>query len=140
MKASVTWTGGMAFEGAADSGHTIVMDTAPDFGGENKGLRPMEMMLLGMGGCTSIDVMNILKKSRQDVTACVAEMSAERADSAPKVFTQIHVHFKVTGNDLDPRRVERAVQLSAEKYCSASIMLGKTAEISHDFEIVDSAD
>lgn len=140
MKASVTWTGGMSFEGKADSGHTIVMDAAPDFGGENKGARPMELLLLGMGGCTSIDVMNILQKSRQDVTDCVAEMVAERADEIPKVFTRIHVHFKVTGKGLDPKKVERAVNLSADKYCSASIMLGETAEISHDFEIIEHVD
>jgi len=140
MKASVTWTGGMSFEGKADSGHVVTMDSSPDFGGEDKGPRPMEMLLLGMGGCTSIDVMNILQKSRQDVIGCVAEMSAERADTVPKVFNRIHVHFKVAGNALDPQRVERAIQLSAEKYCSASIMLGKTAEITHDYEIVDSLD
>jgi len=140
MKASVTWTGGMSFEGKADSGHAIVMDSSPDFGGENKGARPMELLLMGMGGCTSIDVMNILQKSRQDVSDCVAEMAAERADEIPKVFTRIHVHFKVTGKGLDPKKVERAIQLSADKYCSASIMLGKTAEISHDFEIIERVD
>lgn len=140
MKASVTWTGGMSFEGKADSGHAIAMDSSPDFGGENKGARPMELLLMGMGGCTSIDVMNILQKSRQDVTDCVAEMAAERADEIPKVFTRIHVHFKVSGRGLDPKKVERAVQLSADKYCSASIMLGKTAEVSHDFEIIEHVD
>lgn len=140
MKASVTWTGGLSFEGKADSGHGVVMDASPAFGGEDKGARPMELLLLGMGGCTSIDVVNMLKKGRQDVRDCVAEMSAERADSEPKVFTRIHVHFKVTGKDIDPKRVQRAIELSAEKYCSASIMLGKTAEISHDFEIIDSLD
>jgi putative redox protein len=138
MKASVTWTGGMSFEGKADSGHAIVMDSSPDFGGENKGARPMELLLIGMGGCTSIDVMSMLNKSRQDVTDCIAEISAERADDIPKVFTRIHVHFKVTGRGLDPKRVERAIELSAQKYCSASIMLGKTAEITHDFEIIES--
>lgn len=138
MKASVSWTGGMSFEGKAESGHAVVMDSSPDFGGEDKGPRPMEMLLLGMGGCTSIDVMSILKKSRQDVTDCVAELSAERADTVPKVFTRIHVHFKVTGRGLDAKRVERAIELSAQKYCSASIMLGKTAEITHDYEIIDS--
>lgn len=140
MKASVTWTGGMSFEGKADSGHAVVMDASPAFGGEDKGARPMELMLLGMGGCTSIDVMNMLKKGRQDVVDCVAEISAERADTEPKVFTRIHVHFKVTGRNVEPKRVERAIQLSAEKYCSASIMLGKTAEITHDFEIIDKVD
>jgi putative redox protein len=137
MKASVTWTGGRSFEGQADSGHKVMMDSSPAFGGENKGSRPMELLLLGMGGCTSIDVMNILEKGRQDVTDCVAEISAERAETEPKVFTRIHVHFKVTGRGVDPKRVQRAIELSAEKYCSASIMLGKTAEITHDFEILE---
>lgn len=140
MKASIKWTGGMAFEGTPGSGHAVTMDSSPDFGGQDKGPRPMELMLLGMGGCTSIDVMNILNKSRQDVTDCVAEIEAERADTEPKVFTKIHVHFVVTGRGLEPKRVERAIQLSAEKYCSASIMLGQTAEITHDFEVVEHVD
>jgi len=140
MRVSITWLEGMAFEGVSAGGHRVTMDSSPDFGGGDKGMRPMEMMLLGMGGCTSIDVMNILQKSRQDVTDCVAEIEAERADTVPMVFTRIHVHFKVTGRELDSKRVERAIQLSAEKYCSASIMLGKTAEISHDFEIIPSQD
>jgi len=137
MQARVKWVGGMAFEGTPDSGHTITMDSSPEFGGENKGVRPMEMLLLGMGGCTSIDVMSILQKSRQDVTDCIAEIEAERAEHHPKVFTRIHVHFKVTGHGLDAKRVERAISLSAESYCSASIMLGKTAKVSHDFEIIE---
>ena len=140
MRASVKWLGGRAFEGTPASGHTVIMDSSPDFGGEDKGIRPMEMLLLGLGGCTSIDVMNILQKSRQDVTDCVAEIEAERADTEPKVYTRIHVHFKVTGRGVDPARVERAIALSAEKYCSASIMLGKTAEMSHDFEIIEHKD
>jgi len=140
MKASVTWTGGRSFEGRADSGHAVMMDSSPDFGGQDKGIRPMEMLLVGMGGCTSIDVMNILEKARQDVSDCVAEISAERADTEPKVFTRIHVHFKVTGKNIDAKRVQRAIELSADKYCSASIMLGKTAEISHDFEIIERVD
>jgi putative redox protein len=114
------------------------MDSSPAFGGEDRGVRPMELLLLGMGGCTSIDVMNILEKSRQDVSGCVAEISADRADQDPKVFVRIHVHFKVTGRNVEAKRVERAIELSAEKYCSASIMLGKTAEITHDFEIIES--
>lgn len=137
MKAEVKWLGGRAFEGTPGSGHSVIMDSSPDFGGEDRGIRPMEMMMLGMGGCTSIDVMNILEKSRQDVTGCVAEISAERAETEPKVFVRMHVHFKVTGRNLEPKRIERAIQLSAEKYCSASIMLGKTAEITHDFEIIE---
>jgi len=140
MRASVKWLGGRAFEGTPASGHTVIMDSSPDFGGEDKGIRPMEMLLLGLGGCTSIDVMNILQKARQDVTDCVAEIEAERADTEPKVYTRIHVHFKVTGRGVDAARVKRAIELSAEKYCSASIMLGKTAEMSHDFEIIEHKD
>lgn len=140
MKAIVTWKGGMAFEGVPDSGHAVRMDAAPSFGGEDSGIRPMEMVLLGLGGCTSIDVMNMLNKSRQDVRDCSVEISAERAETDPKVFTHIHVHFKVTGKGLEPKRVERAIALSAEKYCSVSIMLGKTAEVTHDFEVLESLD
>lgn len=113
------------------------MDGPPEFGGQNKGCRPMELVLIGMGGCTAFDVVHILKKSRQDITDCVAEIDAERAPTDPKVFTRIHIHFKVSGRKLDPKRVDNAVKLSAEKYCSASIMLGKTAEITHDFEIAE---
>lgn len=123
--------------GESETGHAIVLDGAPDIGGRNLGMRPMEMLLIGMGGCTSFDVVTILKKARQPITDCVAEIEAERADSVPKVFTRIHVHFVVSGRGLNPVQVERAVKLSAEKYCSASIMLGKAAEISHDFEIVE---
>jgi len=115
-----------------------VLDGAPDAGGRNLGMRPMEMLLLGMGACTSFDVVTILKKARQAISDCVAEIQAERADEVPKVFTRIHVHFVVTGAGLNPVQVERAVKLSAEKYCSASIMLGKTAIVTHDFEIIDS--
>ena len=139
MKASVHWAGKMSFEGRAQSGHTVVMDGSPDIGGENRGPRPMEMLLLGLGGCSSIDVMLILNKGRQEVTDCVVHIEAERAATEPKVFTAIHLHFVVSGRKLDPRRVEKAIQLSAEKYCSASIMLGKTAAMSHDFEIVEVA-
>ncbi len=137
MKATVAWAGKASFEGKSESGHTVVMDGSPDIGGENRGPRPMELLLLGMGGCTSIDVMLILGKGRQDVTDCVAHIDAERAPAEPKVFTKIHVHFVVSGRGLDPKRVEKAIHLSAEKYCSASIMLGKTATITHDFEIVE---
>lgn len=136
MKATITWTGDVSFTGRADSGHTITMDGAPDAGGQNKGSRPMEVVLIGTGGCTAFDVVHILKKQRQDVTACTADMEAQRADTDPKVFTRIHVHFKVTGRNLDPKKVAHAIELSATKYCSASIMLGKTAEITHDFEII----
>ena len=135
MKARIKWIEGVSFAGQSESGHTVVMDGPPDAGGKNLGVRPMEMLLLGMGGCTAFDVVHILRKSRQPVSDCVAEIDAERADTDPKVFTKIHVHFIVKGQGLDPRRVEQAIKLSAEKYCSASIMLGKVADVTHDFEI-----
>jgi putative redox protein len=139
MKARIKWVEDATFIGEAGSGHAVVMDGPPDMGGRNLGVRPMEMMLLGMGGCTSFDVMHILKKSRQQVSSCVAELEAERAESEPKVFTKIHVHFVVTGNNLNEAKVAKAIELSAEKYCSASIMLGNAGvAISHDFEIVTS--
>lgn len=137
MKASIRWTGGVSFVGQADSGHDIVMDGAPEAGGANKGSRPMEVVLIGMGGCTAFDVVHILRKQRQDVRDCVAEIEAERAPTDPKVFTRIHVHFKVSGRGLDAKKVGHAIELSAEKYCSASIMLGKTASITHDFELIE---
>ena len=136
MKARVKWVEGVTFLGEAGSGHAVVMDGPPDSGGRNLGVRPMEMLLLGMGGCTAFDVIHILKKSRQPVEDCIVELSAERAETEPKVFTRIHVHFVVTGAGLAEKQVARAVELSAEKYCSASIMLGKTAKITHDYEIV----
>jgi len=137
MKTKIKWLENVSFSGETDSGHSIIMDGPPDHGGENKGPRPMEMLLLGLGGCTTFDVLMILKKSRQTVTDCEVEISAERAETEPKVFTKIHVHFIVSGTNLKEKHVERAVSLSAEKYCSASIMLGKTAEITHDFEIIE---
>jgi len=137
MKATIKWIGDVGFEGSADSGHTVMMDGAPESGGHNRGSRPMELVLIGTGGCTSFDVVLILRKSRQDVTACVAEVEAERAATDPKVFTRIHIHFIVTGRNLDPRKVAHAIELSATKYCSASIMLAMTAKITHDFEIVE---
>ncbi|CAG0949399.1 Protein YhfA [Methylophilaceae bacterium] len=139
MKARIKWVENVCFIGESETGHAVVLDGAPDAGGRNLGMRPMEMLLIGMGACTSFDVVTILKKARQPVTDCVAEIDATRADEVPKVFTKIHVHFVVTGKGLNPAQVERAVKLSAEKYCSASIMLGKAAEISHDFEIVEAA-
>jgi putative redox protein len=135
MKARIKWIEGVSFAGQSESGHTVVMDGPPDSGGKNLGVRPMEMLLLGMGGCTAFDVVHILRKSRQPISDCVAEIDATRADTDPKVFTRIHVHFIVSGKGLDPKRVEQAIKLSAEKYCSASIMLGKVAEVTHDFEI-----
>ena len=136
MKARVKWLDNMTFVGESASGHSVVMDGPPEFGGRDLGIRPMEMLLLGMGGCTAFDVINILKKSRQDVTDCTVELEAERADTEPKIFTKIHAHFVVEGNNLSEDKVKRAIDLSAGKFCSASIMLGKTAEITHDFEMV----
>ena len=135
MKARIKWLENVAFRAETESGHSVVMDGAPEGGGRNLGPRPMEMVLIGTGGCTAYDVVHILKKSRAPVSDCVVEIDAERAAEDPKVFTRIHFHFIVTGNGLKPQVVERAVHLSAEKYCSASIMLGKTAAITHDFEI-----
>ena len=138
MKAKIKWVEDMMFMGQSGSGHAVVMDGPPALGGKNMGIRPMEMMLMGLGGCTSFDVMLILNRSRQNVTDCVAELSAERAETDPKVFTKIHIHFVVTGKDLKEKMVKRAVELSATKYCSASIMLAQTVEITHDYEIKES--
>ena len=136
MKATVDWTGNASFKATSGSGHSVQLDGPPYHGGENLGPRPMEMLLMGLGGCSAFDVMSILKKSRQDVTACHAELEAERADAVPAVFTRIHLHFVVTGNSLKDNLVKRAVGLSAEKYCSASIMLEKAGvEISHSYEV-----
>jgi putative redox protein len=139
MKARVKWVEQATFLGESGSGHAVVMDGPPDSGGRNLGIRPMEMLLLGLGGCAAFDVVHILRKSRQDIVDCVAELEAERAAQEPKVFTKINLHFVVSGRSLKADAVERAVKLSAEKYCSASIMLGKTADISHSFEVVDVA-
>ncbi len=138
MEAKVKWVGGRAFMGESGSGHAVIMDGPPDHGGRNIGIRPMEMILLGVGGCSSYDVMDILQKGRHEVSDCVAELTAERVDAIPSVFSKIHLHFKVTGKDLKPAAVERAVKLSAEKYCSASIMLSKSVDITHSFEVIDS--
>lgn len=135
MKARIKWIENVSFLGESESGHTIFMDGAPEGGGRNLGPRPMETVLIGTGGCTAYDVVHILRKSRAPVTDCVVSIDAERAPQDPKVFTKIHFHFVVSGRGLKPEQVERAVHLSAEKYCSASIMLGKMAEITHDFEI-----
>jgi len=135
MKARIKWVENVSFIAESGSGHALVMDGAPEGGGRNLGPRPMEVVLMGTGGCTAYDVVHILRKSRAPVTDCVVEIDAERAEEDPKVFTKIHFHFIVTGNGLKPTQVERAVHLTAEKYCSASIMLGKTAAITHDFEI-----
>ena len=135
MKARVKWVEGACFLGESPSGHAVVMDGPPEGGGRNLGVRPMEMPLLGLGGCSAYDVVSILRKGRQDVADCHVEIEAERAERVPKVFTRIHMHFVVSGTGLSEDRVRRAVTLSADKYCSASIMLGKAAEVSHDFEI-----
>ncbi len=137
MEVRIKWVEGMMFLGESESGHAVVLDGPPELGGKNMGVRPMEMLLLGMGGCSSIDVMQILEKGRQNVTDCVAEITAERVDTIPKVFSKIHLHFIVTGKDLKEAVVARAIKLSAEKYCSASIMLEKAVDITHDFEIVE---
>ena len=136
MKGTVTLQEGSTFEGVAGSGHRVTMDVAPEVGGRNLGLRPMEMVLLGLGGCTAIDVLHMLRKGRQPITEMRVELNAERADDVPKVFTRIHLHFVLTGAGLDPHKIERAINLSASKYCSASMMLNKTAEMTYDFEIV----
>jgi putative redox protein len=139
MKARVKWLDHMSFVGESDSGHSVVMDGAPAAGGRNLGVRPMEMLLLGLGGCSSFDVVMILQKARQNITNCEVEITAERAETEPKVFTNIHLHFIVEGHNVSEARVERAVALSAEKYCSAAKMLEKVATITHDFELRDSA-
>lgn len=137
MEAKVRWVEGRMFVGESGSGHTVVMDGPADHGGRNLGIRPMEMLLLGVGGCSSYDVIEILQKGRHDVVDCVAELHAERADAIPAVFTKIHLHFVVTGRNLKVEAVDRAIKLSAEKYCSASIMLGKVVDITHDFEVIE---
>ena len=136
MKVYVDWSGKASFSGSNESGHSVQMDGPPDHGGEDRGARPMEVLLMGMGGCASFDVMSMLQKGRQDVVACRAELAAERADAVPAVFTKIHMTFFVSGRGLKEAQVKRAVSLSAEKYCSASIMLEKAGvEISHSYEI-----
>ena len=137
METQIKWVGNAAFIGRASSGHTVVMDGPAEGGGRNLGPRPMEMLILGMGACSTYDVVSILKKSRQDITDCEIKIISKRAESDPKVFTDIQLHFVVSGHNLKQKQVERAIKLSAEKYCSASIMLGATANITHDFEIIN---
>jgi len=137
MKAVVKWLDHMSFVGESESGHSVVMDGPPESGGRNMGVRPMEMVLLGMGGCTAFDVVMILQRQRQAITDCHVELSAERADEVPKVFTRIHAHYVVKGKGLDAKKVARAVDMTAEKYCSVSIMLAKSVDVTHDFEIVE---
>ncbi|QKQ24325.1 OsmC family protein [Candidatus Ruthia endofausta] len=135
MKTTVKWVDNMMMVGESASGHALVIDGPEELGGKNLGIRPMEMLLLGMGSCTTIDVISTLKKMRAEVRDCHAKITAKRADEHPKVFTDIHIHFVIKGNNLNEKKVAKAVSLSADKYCSASIMLGKTAIITHDFEV-----
>jgi putative redox protein len=137
MRCRVKWLDNMTFVGESGSGHAVVMDGAPEHGGRDMGIRPMEMLLLGVGGCTAFDVVMILNKSRQKMVDCHVEIEAERAEEVPKVFTKIHAHFVVSGKSLDPVKVKKAVNLSAEKYCSASKMFEATVQMTHDFEIVE---
>lgn len=140
MECTVRWMGsdaGMSFVAESGSGHAIVMDGAQDAGGRNLGPRPMELVLAGTGGCTAFDVVLILKRGRHAVSGCEVRLTAERAEADPKVFTHIHFHYRVKGRQLKPEAVSRAIELSKDKYCSASIMIGKTAEITHDFEIIE---
>jgi putative redox protein len=137
MKARIKWIQDVMFLGESGSGHSVIMDGAPEAGGRNLGVRPMEMVLLGLGGCSAFDVMMILKRGREQVTDCVVELDAQRAETDPKVFTKIEMRYVVTGRSLDRKKVERAVSLSAEKYCSASAILAKTAEITHSIEIIE---
>lgn len=139
MKARAVWVDGRMFVGESGSGHSVVMDGAPEAGGRNLGIRPMEMLLLGLAGCTAFDVVMILEKGREAVTDCVVEVDADRAETEPKVFTRITLRYVVKGRNLSPEKVERAVKLSADKYCSASIMLGKTAEMHHEIVIEEAA-
>lgn len=137
MECTVKWIDGMAFMAETGTNHVVVMDGAPEAGGRNLAPRPMELMLAGAGGCTAFDVVLILKRGRHQVTGCEVSLKADRADTDPKVFTRIHFHYRVTGRNLKPDAVARAIDLSKDKYCSASVMLGKTAEITHDFEVVE---
>lgn len=139
MKARVKWLDHRTFVGESGSGHSVVMDGPPDHGGRDLGFRPMEMLLLGAGGCSAFDVVNILSKGRMELIDCEVQLSAERAEEEPKVFTKIHLHFVISGRDVNEKLVQRAVSLSADKYCSATIMLGKTAEVTHDYEIIERA-
>lgn len=137
MTTVVKWQGNMAFEATTEAGHSVLMDAAVEVGGGDKGPRPMEMVLMGLGGCTGIDVVMMLQKGKQDIKDCQIEVTAERSDTVPKVYTKIHVHFKVSGTDLNEKKVQRAVDLSAEKYCSVSKMLEATVALSHDYEIIE---
>ncbi len=136
MKARVKWVENSMFVAQSGSGHSVVLDGPPEAGGQNLGVRPMEMVLMGLGGCTAFDVVDILRKKRETISDCIVEISAERADTVPKVFTKIHLHYIVRGSHVKEESVQRAVELSAEKYCSVSMMLNKSAVMTHDYEIV----
>ncbi|MEM7304009.1 MAG: OsmC family protein [Pseudomonadota bacterium] len=140
MHARIKWLDHMSFIGESGSGHSVAMDGSPEHGGRNLGPRPMEMVILGLGGCTAFDVVKILKKSRLEIDDCIIELSAERADDIPAVFTKIHVHYIVKGKKLPQKQVKRAVELSSEKYCSVSMMLKNSVELSYDFEVVDTTE
>ena len=135
METSLVWAGGAAFIGTSSGGHKVVIDGPPEGGGRDLGPRPMEMLLLGLGACSSYDIVSILRKARQDITDCRVSLKAKRADEIPSVFTEIHMHYHVLGKVISEKQVEKAIKLSAEKYCSASIMLGKTARITHSFDV-----
>jgi putative redox protein len=137
MKTTVKWIDNMLMVGESASGHAVVMDGPEALGGKNLGVRPMEMLLLGMGGCTTVDVVSTLKKMREKVRDCHVELSAERSPEHPKIFTKIHLHFVLKGEQLNAKKVEKAINLSTEKYCSATIMLGKMAKITHDFSLYE---
>lgn len=139
MKATIRWLNEVSFSGVSESGHTVQIDGPPEEGGQNTGARPMELMLLGIGGCASFDVVNILKKSRQNISDCTASVSAIRANTEPKVFTDIHIQFEIIGKNLDVRKVKRAIELSAEKYCSASLLMQKAGvNVTHSFTTTES--
>ena len=137
MKARVKWIEDVQFIGESGTGHSLIMDGPEERGGHGTGMRPMELLLLGLGGCTSFDVVELLKKSRQNIVDCVVEIDGQRSESVPKIFTDIHVHYIITGSNIKEAQVKRAIELSSEKYCSASLMLGKSANITHDYEIIN---
>jgi putative redox protein len=137
MECRVKWVERMCFLGQTASGHSLVMDTSPDFGGDNRGVRPMELLLMGLGGCTSVDVVSILRKGRFDLVDCEVTVAGTRAPEPPKVYTDIHVHYRITGRGIPQDRIARAIKLSSDKLCSASIMLGKAATVTHDYEYIE---
>ena len=137
MKARVKWVEDVQFIGESGTKHSLIMDGPENLGGHGTGMRPMELLLLGLGGCTSFDVVEMLKKSRQNIVDCVVEIDGQRSESVPKIFTDIHIHYIITGSNVKEAQVKRAIDLSSEKYCSASLMLGKSANITHDYEIIN---